>query len=84
MDDYFGFIGLLLILMGWIAELARAIRAKKAQVPLSFAILYGAGSLLLTLHSIQLSDAVFVALNGAAALIALANIGILLLHKGKG
>ena len=84
MADYFGFIGLLLILIGWIAELARAIKERKAQVPLSFALLYGIGSALLTIHSFLLSDAVFVALNAAAALIALANIVISLLQKRKG
>ncbi|MFA5106166.1 MAG: lipid-A-disaccharide synthase N-terminal domain-containing protein [Candidatus Micrarchaeia archaeon] len=83
MADYFGIIGLLLILAGWIYELFQAIKNKKSQVPLSFAILYGLGSLLLTLHSIELNDAVFIVLNAAATIIALSNIAFSFAGKGK-
>ncbi len=83
MADYFGIIGLLLILAGWFFELYRAIQNRKSQVPLSFAVLYGFGSLLLTWHSILLNDTVFIALNGAAALVAVANICLSFASKGK-
>lgn len=86
MADYFGIAGLLLILVGWVVELWNVVKRKKAQVPLSFALLYGAGSALLTLHSMALGDAVFVALNASATLIALVNIAFNLVHgktRGK-
>jgi lipid-A-disaccharide synthase-like uncharacterized protein len=83
MFDYFGIAGLLLILVGWIIELIDVVHCRKAQVPLQFAALYGAGSLLLTLHSISLGDTVFIVLNAAATLIAIANIAFWLSRKGK-
>ncbi len=71
--DYMGIAGLVLILAGWIYEFYGSLRSKKAGVPLSFALLYGAGSLLLTWHSIEIGDTVFTVLNAAATLIAVAN-----------
>ena len=71
--DYIGVVGLLLILAGWVWEFIQSLKSNKAGVPLSFALLYGAGSLLLTLHSIALGDIVFILLNAAATLIAAAN-----------
>ena len=71
--DYIGVIGLALILAGWSWELFVSIRSKKAAVPLQFALLYGAGSLLLTLHSVETGDIVFIVLNAAATLVAMAN-----------
>jgi len=71
--DYIGIAGLALILVGWIYEFWQALKSGKAGVPLHFALLYGAGSFLLTLHSMQLGDTVFIILNGAATLIAAAN-----------
>ena len=73
MPDYFGIIGLLFILAGWLYELAQSLKSKKPGVPLRFALLYGAGSLLLTLHSFLLGDLVFLVLNAAATLIAAVN-----------
>ena len=83
MADYIGVTGLALILVGWIIELLEVMRKKKTQVPLSFALLYGAGSALLTWHSIGLSDLVFIVLNAAATLIAIMNIAFNLMQKGK-
>lgn len=74
MFDYIGATGLLLILAGWLYELWGVLRRKSAPVPLGFALLYGAGSLLLTYHSFVLGDTVFIALNAVATLIAAANI----------
>ena len=73
MADFIGVLGLVLILAGWAWEFFQSLRSRKAGVPLPFALLYGAGSLLLTLHSMELGDAVFIALNAAATLVALAN-----------
>lgn len=81
MADYFGIIGLLLILAGWLYELSQAIKRKKSGVPLSFALLYGAGSLLLAYHSFLLGDWVFIALNSAATLIAALNVYLALAKK---
>ena len=80
--DYIGVVGLLLILAGWVWEFIQSLKSNKAGVPLSFALLYGAGSLLLTLHSIALGDIVFIILNAAATLIAAAN-AIFALTRGK-
>ncbi|MCX6771739.1 MAG: hypothetical protein NTX79_06820 [Candidatus Micrarchaeota archaeon] len=82
MADYFGILGLVLILAGWVWEFYQALKSNTAGVPLSFALLYGAGSLLLTLHSIQLGDTVFIILNAAATLIAVAN-AIFAITRGK-
>jgi len=81
--DYVGIVGLLLILAGWIYEFWQTVKSRRAGVPLSFALLYGAGSLLLTLHSIELGDLVFVILNAAATLIAVANAAFAV-SRGKG
>jgi len=80
--DYIGIVGLLLILAGWVYEFWQTLKSGKAGVPLSFALLYGAGSFLLTLHSIALGDIVFIILNAAATLIAVAN-AIFALTRGK-
>ena len=71
--DYIGILGLALILAGWAWEFRQTLKSNKAGVPLSFALLYGAGSMLLTLHSIELGDIVFIILNAAATLLAMAN-----------
>ncbi|MFA5930592.1 MAG: hypothetical protein WC861_06945 [Candidatus Micrarchaeia archaeon] len=80
--DYIGTVGLLLILAGWVWEFWQALKSNKPGVPLSFALLYGAGSLLLTWHSVELGDIVFIVLNAAATLIAAAN-AVFALTRGK-
>lgn len=84
MADFFGIAGLALILIGWLWELVRLVRKRKATVPLTFALLYCAGSILLAWHSILIDDVVFVALNSFAALVALVNIALNLAGKRKG
>ena len=74
MADIFGITGLFLISAGWLVELWGIFKRKKSQVPFNFALLYGAGSAFLTLHSLILSDNVFIVLNGFATIIALLNI----------
>ena len=83
MIDYLGITGLALILAGWAIELAAAIRKGKSQVPLMFAALYAAGSLLLAWHSLEINDMVFLALNAAATLVAAVNIVFCLKEGGK-
>ncbi len=81
MSDFLGIAGLLLILAGWAVELLKAVKNRRSQVPLSFAILYAAGSLLLAWHSMEINDAVFLALNAAATLVAIVNIAFSLGQK---
>ncbi len=69
----YGLIGLFLILIGWIYETGVAIKNKKTNLPITFAILYGVGSALLAIHSLILNDMVFLTLNGTAAGIAIIN-----------
>ncbi|VVB99688.1 Uncharacterised protein [uncultured archaeon] len=83
MYDYIGILGLLFILAGWVIELFDVVKKKQAQVPLEFAVLYAAGSFLLMLHSMQLSDTVFIILNAFATLIAVVNIAFNLWQKTK-
>jgi lipid-A-disaccharide synthase-like uncharacterized protein len=84
MADIYGISGLFLISAGWLFELWGIFKNKKSQVPLNFAVLYGAGSALLTMHSILLSDKIFIALNGFATMIALVNIGFNLFERISG
>jgi lipid-A-disaccharide synthase-like uncharacterized protein len=81
MADYFGVAGLVLILAGWCYELYQLMTKKKEEVPLGFAILYCSGSFLLVLHSLDIKDFVFLALNAAAAVVALANIAFSLIKR---
>jgi len=73
-DIWLGVAGLVLILLGWIPQTIETI--KKGFCPLSpaFAVLYALGSIALTLYAYQLNDAVFLILNGFAAIMALINI----------
>ncbi len=81
MADIYGLLGLILILIGWIYETVSAIKSGKTSLPLAFAVLYGAGSLLLTIHSWLLSDFVFIILNAAATIIAVINIFLIIKSK---
>ncbi|MCX8196987.1 MAG: hypothetical protein N3G80_01585 [Candidatus Micrarchaeota archaeon] len=65
-----GIAGLLLILLGWGLELKR----KREKIPTMFALLYAAGSLLLTIYSIFLNNLIFAILNACAFLLAAANL----------
>ena len=67
-DFPFGLAGLLAILCGWLYESAVAIRSRKSPMPAPFALLYGFGSLMLSIYSWSLGDVVFMALNMAATL----------------
>jgi len=62
-----GVAGMLLIVTAWAVSL-------KDVPPPRLSLLYGAGSLLLTLHSIQIGDSIFTLLNAAATLLAAANL----------
>ncbi len=81
MSDIYGLIGILLILGGWAYETLIALKAGKTSIPLAFSILYGAGSLLLFVHSLLLNDLVFMVLNVFATLIPLVNIVLAVKNK---
>lgn len=83
MADFYGIAGLFLILFGWSVELLKVFSKKQAQVPLTFALLYGAGSALLTWHAIILGDLAFIVLNAFATLAALINIAFNLANRKK-
>jgi lipid-A-disaccharide synthase-like uncharacterized protein len=73
MDETIGIIGLALLLAGWAFELYRTVKAGKAGISLGFAGLYFAGSFLLAYYALLQDDAIFLALNAAAGIIALIN-----------
>ena len=81
MTDIYGLLGLVVILIGWTYETVSAIKSGKTSLPLAFAVLYGAGSLLLTIHSWLLNDFVFIILNATATVIAIINIFLILRVK---
>ena len=63
-----GLIGLICIAIGWIPQIADIVKKKKSNLNLGFALLYTLGSLALVLYALQISDWIFVALNGFAFL----------------
>ncbi len=70
-----GIAGAVLILAAWIPQ--TIISMKKGSEPdISFLLLYFAGTLLLFIHSISISDAAFTMLNGTILLATLVNISI--------
>ncbi len=83
MSDIYGLVGLVLILIGWVYELAKALKAGKPHIPLGFSLLYGAGSLLLFVHSWLLNDLVFMILNAGATIIPVINIFLIFRSKKK-
>jgi len=68
-----GLLGLLLIVLAWIPETIKSMRSGKT-IRLEFLILYFAGSVLLTLHAVNIGDYVFIILNGLASILSGANI----------
>lgn len=73
MASYIGFVGVVLILIGWIPETYSAIKEKRTINP-AFALLYTVGSSLLAYHALLLNDLAFLILNIAASLIAFLNL----------
>ena len=63
-----GFIGLILLAVGWVPETIKVIRDKHSTIDTKFGVLYCAGSLLLVIYSIQIMDYIFVVLNSLAAI----------------
>lgn len=59
-----GLIGLICIAIGWIPQIVEIVKKRKSNLNLGFALLYTIGSLALVLYALQISDWVFVILNG--------------------
>jgi lipid-A-disaccharide synthase-like uncharacterized protein len=68
MNMLLGIIGLTCIAIGWIPQVIEIMKKRKSNLNLGFAILYTIGSLALVLYALQISDWIFVALNGFAFL----------------
>jgi lipid-A-disaccharide synthase-like uncharacterized protein len=83
MDEIIGIIGLVFLLVGWLFELYQTVKAGKASVPLGFSCLYLVGSFLLAYYALLLNDAVFLALNAAAGMMALINVYYVLRGKKR-
>jgi len=63
-----GIIGSLCIVIAWIPQIIEIIKTKHSHLNLYFAFLYVAGSLALTIYSLQIKDNVFILLNSFALL----------------
>ncbi|MCH7850924.1 MAG: hypothetical protein IH845_04750 [Nanoarchaeota archaeon] len=77
---YFGILGVVLIVLGWIPETIEIIRKKKNNLNLKFNILYTLGSLFLVIYSIYINDLVFILLNGFAFL--MSSVGLFYTIRG--
>ncbi len=73
-SDPYGLIGILLILVAWLPETVKNLRARKVATRFEFLMLYTAGSFLLTLHAYLLGDLIFIILNLLATFLSGANI----------
>jgi len=71
-----GVAGMLCVVAAW------AIGLREVPPP-RLSLLYAVGSVLLTVHSLTIGDAIFTGLNSAAAALALANLARWLRRKGK-
>ncbi len=69
-SEWPGILGALLIVVGWAFETKNVIETRHSTLPLSFDLLYLAGSALLTLYALSLGSWIFAALNGLATLMA--------------
>ena len=74
LSDPYGLIGILLILVAWLPETVKNLRARKVTTRSEFLLLYTAGSFLLTLHALILGDLIFIILNSLATMLSGANI----------
>ncbi|MGV8085823.1 MAG: hypothetical protein ACP5N9_06255 [Candidatus Bilamarchaeum sp.] len=83
MDQIAGVLGLALLSLSWLHEAYSTVKAGYAKVPLEFALLYFAASLLLAYHAYTLDDTIFLILNAITTLMALLNILYIVSGKKK-
>jgi lipid-A-disaccharide synthase-like uncharacterized protein len=79
-----GIIGLVCIAIGWIPQVIEIVKKRKSNLNLGFALLYTLGSLSLVLYALQISDWIFVSLNGFAFLMSAVGLFYTLKTKRKG
>lgn len=63
-----GLLGLICIVAAWVPQTIKTIKDGTSSIQLSFLILYIVGSLSLTVYSIVVFDAIYLALNSLATL----------------
>ena len=71
--DPYGFLGIILILIAWLPETVKNLKAMEITTRIEFLILYTVGSILLTIHAYILGDIIFIILNAIAAMLSGAN-----------
>ena len=74
MQDFFGILGLIVILLAWIPEVIETVKTKKAGMKKEFIALYCIGSLSLAVYAYQLNALPFLILNILAAIVPLINL----------
>ena len=82
----YGILGMGLILFAWIVDAIITIKTKKG-INIYFGLLYVIGAILLTVHSLIIHDAVFIALNLSSfvisSVVVLYSIDLNLMRKSK-
>ena len=81
MEEIFGMLGLVLIIIAWLPEVAKTIRTRKAGMKNEFIALYFCGSALLAIYAWQLGSLPFIVLNCLAAIVPLINFYFALREK---
>jgi lipid-A-disaccharide synthase-like uncharacterized protein len=81
--DYYGLVGITLILVAWLPETIKNMKAAKVNTRYEFLILYTLGSFLLTIHALILNDIIFIVLNALATILSSANITLKILYRGE-
>ncbi|RLE72512.1 MAG: hypothetical protein DRZ80_07155 [Thermoprotei archaeon] len=80
-SDPYGLIGILLILVAWLPETIKNLKATRVATRFEFLLLYTSGSLLLTIHAYILGDIIFIVLNALATALSGINIALKLLQS---
>ncbi len=73
-NDFFGLLGMTLIIIAWLPEIVETVRAKNAGMRLEFLLLYFLGSASLAYYAWQLNSLPFMVLNTIAAVVPLINL----------
>ena len=69
-----GIVGLTLLAIGWLYEIAKIIKEKRSRLDLKFAILYTIGSACLVAYSIQIGNIIFIVLNSVVLILSLTSL----------
>lgn len=82
MDDFFGLLGLVLILFAWIPGTIETIKSKKPGMKRRFMALYFLGSSSLSYYAFELNSIPFLALNALAAIVPLIHLHFYIKRHG--